>query len=165
MKIARTVLPTPYADHDEGMNRHGGIYRDRSAFPPSLEERMDFFQRLFSQLLVHTDGDADQALDILQRLGQRHGLFDEQIGPGEVVEALTRQSLIMANPDGSKKLTSKGEGFVRRSTLDQIFKGLKNGPLGNHQTPKQGQGASVWRKPAPGILVMSLTRWIFVRPI
>ena len=116
------------------------IYRDRSAFPPSMEDRMDFFQRLFSQLLVHTDGDAENALEVLQRLGQRHGLFDEQLGPGEVIEALTRQRLIMTSPDGRQKLTSKGEGFVRRSTLDQIFKGLKGGPLGNHQTPKHGQG-------------------------
>lgn len=115
-------------------------YRDRRAFPPSVEQRLQLMQRLFAQLLIHTDGDAEQALDVLERLGNRHGLFDQDLDFGEVVDILERSRLVEKAGDGRRRLTSKGEGFVRRSTLDQIFSGLKTGGMGNHRTPRQGSG-------------------------
>ncbi|TVR42668.1 MAG: VWA domain-containing protein [Planctomycetota bacterium] len=101
---------------------------------------MDLFERLFAQLLIHTDGDADEALEVLQQLGDRHRLFDESLDFASVVDAFERHKLVMVTPDGHQ-LSAKGEGFVRRSTLEQIFSGLKGGLGGSHRTPRQGAGS------------------------
>ena len=115
-------------------------YGDIKLFPPDVNDRMKLFQQLFSQLLVMTDGDAEQALEILERIAERHGLFSDGMDMNTVREGLYRDRIITDTPQGTR-LTPKGERFVRMSTLDQIFKGLKFDPgIGNHRTPFAGSG-------------------------
>lgn len=124
------------------------VYRDPSYFPPSAQQRMELMHRLFAQLLVMSDGDAEEALENLRRLGERHGLFTEDLSFADVQRELQRQSLIMASPEG-QKLTAKGEAYVRRRTLDQIFSGLKQRMPGNHRLQRSGSGSEALEETRP----------------
>lgn len=115
-------------------------YGDIALFPPDVQDRMKLLQQLFSQLLVMTDGDAEQALEILERLAERHGLFGDGMDMDDVRKGLLRERIITETPQGTR-LTAKGERFVRTSTLDQIFRGLQFDPgAGEHRTPFTGRG-------------------------
>ena len=45
--------------------------------PPGRQQRLDMFEKVFAHLLVMLDGDTDRALDQLESIGQRYGLFDD----------------------------------------------------------------------------------------
>jgi Ca-activated chloride channel family protein len=115
-------------------------YADISLFPPDVADRLKLLQQLFSQLLVMTDGDAEQALEILERLAEQHGLFGDDLDMDQLKRQLLRERIISQTPQGTR-LTAKGEAFVRSSTLDQIFRGLQFDPgPGQHRTPFTGRG-------------------------
>ncbi len=116
-------------------------YADRRFGPPDIKERMELFKRLFAHLLLQTDGDADKALDHLERIGERYNLFDEQLSFDDVKDFLVKKQIISANPGQPVTLTPKGERFIRTQSLDEIFRGLKFDPNGgNHRSNFTGSG-------------------------
>lgn len=104
-----------------------------------LGDRFKFLKRLFSYLLVREDGDVERALEVLKYLGDRHGLFDDELTFEDFKRELLEERLVAQTPGGFA-LTPRGERFVRTSSLDQIFSGLKPGALGGHRTPHAGRG-------------------------
>lgn len=103
-------------------------------------DREKLLKRLFSVLLVQEDGDAERALEILEMIGERHGLFDDDYTFEDFKRSLQTQRLITTGADGVQ-LTPRGERFVRTESLDQIFSNLKRGSdTGNHATPYAGPG-------------------------
>lgn len=116
-------------------------YLDRRFGPLDIEQRMDLFKRLFAHLLLQTDGDAEQALEQLKRLGERYDLFDEHLRYEDVKNFLVKKQIITSNPGKSVKLTPKGERFIRTQSLDEIFRGLKFDPgAGQHRSNYTGSG-------------------------
>lgn len=100
--------------------------------------------RLFSQLLVKSSGDVEQALQWLTYLDSKFGLFDDRDkGVADFIEWLKQQGYIEDRPDHGKvrRLTKKGGRRIRDESLNQIFSSLRKTPLGgNHETPQSGSG-------------------------
>lgn len=105
-----------------------------------LGDRFKFLKRLVSYLLIREDGDVERALEILKHLGDRHGLFDDDLTFEDFKKELLEKRLVAQTPGGFS-LTPRGEQFIRTDSLNQIFSNLKSEALGDHRTPHTGRGA------------------------
>lgn len=102
-----------------------------------LTDRLKLLKRLFAILLVQEDGDAERALELLEMIGERYGLFDEDLTFEDVKRQLVSEKIVAEGPKGFA-LTPRGERFIRTESLDQIFSSLKRGDTGQHETPHYG---------------------------
>jgi len=104
-----------------------------------LVDRLRLLEKLFSFLLVREDGDVERALEILEQVGERHGLFDDDLSFEDLKRHLLEKRLVAQTPSGLA-LTPRGERFVRAESLQHIFRGLESGAAGDHRTPHTGAG-------------------------
>ena len=103
---------------------------------------------IFQELITHTSGDFDEAIDWLRQLDQEYELTDEDYTIDDFIEELKEKGYIREElrPDGSGdgegnlKITEKTERALRRRALDQIFGKLKRSGAGNHKTKYTGRG-------------------------
>jgi Ca-activated chloride channel homolog len=117
-----------YAEWDE--SRHG---RHRNTF----ERLFDLFQ----QLLLHTGGDAAEALNWLTQLDKRYGLTDEDMGIGDFIEELKNRGYLQEDAGGGGFfITPRTERSLRERSLEEIFSHLRKGARGGHKTPFAGAG-------------------------
>ena len=106
------------------------------------------FERLFEifkELITHTSGDFDEAIDWLRELDREYQLTDENYTIDDFVEDLLQKSYIQPKGTGIGKgdgmaLAPKTEKLLREYALKQIFGKLKKSNAGNHKTKKLGQG-------------------------
>jgi len=106
------------------------------------------FERLFEifkELITHTSGDFDEAIEWLRELDKEYKLTDEDYTIDDFIEDLLKKSYIKQNNqkgDTGKglSLTPKTEKLLREHALKQIFGKLKKSKTGNHKTQKIGQG-------------------------
>lgn len=106
------------------------------------------FERLFGifkELLLHTSGDVDEAIDWLRALDNEHKLTNKDYTIDDFLEDLKKKGYLreeVEDPDGGGGLaiTSKTERSLRQSALEQIFGKLKKSQTGNHQTKHTGLG-------------------------
>ena len=106
----------------------------------SFEKLLD----LFMQLLTHTSGDYNEALQWLNELDREYKLTDNDYGIGDFIEDLKNKGYIKENPaSGSIEITSKTEQGIRKKSLEEIFGKLKKSKQGNHQTFKPGSGDEI----------------------
>jgi uncharacterized protein with von Willebrand factor type A (vWA) domain len=97
--------------------------------------------RLFNQLLLHTDGDVNEALQLMTELDRDYKVFDESEGLGfqEFLEWLKREGLIEEFND-ILSLTHKGSRRIRQDALKEVFSSLKKKRVGDHESPLSGEG-------------------------
>lgn len=97
--------------------------------------------RLFSELLLRTNGDINEALQWLTQLDSDYQIFDDKDGQGfqEFLEWLKKEGYIEEFND-ILALTHKGSRRIRQDTLNEIFSSLKKSPMGEHETPLSGEG-------------------------
>src|SRR6266699_3573580 len=88
------------------------------------EQRLEGMISLFSQLLIQTNGDVEEALQWLRQLAQEYGLFDENLSPDELVEKLKEMGII-EEIDETLTLTTKGVQRIRQDALREIFTSLR----------------------------------------
>lgn len=106
------------------------------------------FERLFEifkELITHTSGDFDEAIDWLRELDKEYKLTDEDYTIDDFIEDLLKKSYIKQNNQKGGNgeglsLTPKTEKLLREHALKQIFGKLKKSKTGNHKTQKIGQG-------------------------
>ena len=106
------------------------------------------FERLFDifkELITHTSGDFDEAIDWLRELDKEYQLTDEDYTIDDFVEDLLKKAYIQPKGNGTGSgegmtLTPKTEKLLREHALKQIFGKLKRSTSGNHKTKKLGQG-------------------------
>ena len=106
------------------------------------------FERLFEifkELITHTSGDFDEAIDWLRELDKEYKLTDEDYTIDDFIEDLLKKSYIKQNNEKGGNgeglsLTPKTEKLLREHALKQIFGKLKKSKTGNHKTQKIGQG-------------------------
>lgn len=111
------------------------------------EPEKSVFDRLFDifkEIITHTSGDLDEALDWLRQLDDEYQLTTDDYTIDDFVEELKQKGYIKEEiePDGTggMSITAKTERAIRQQALEQIFGRLKKGGAGNHRTNKTGRG-------------------------
>ncbi|WPY99745.1 hypothetical protein [Christiangramia sp. OXR-203] len=111
------------------------------------EPEKSVFDRLFDifkEIITHTSGDLEEALDWLRQLDEEYQLTTDDYTIDDFVEELKQKGYIKEEiePDGSggMSITAKTERAIRKQALEQIFGRLKKGGAGNHRTNKTGRG-------------------------
>ncbi len=112
-------------------------WEERHAGGQSTLEKM---LKLFNQLLIYTNGDANQALQWMTEMDRQYGLGDDEMGMGEFIEWLKREGYLEdAAEKGEFNITGKTTKKIREDSLNEIFTALrKQNSLGNHKIPKMG---------------------------
>ncbi len=130
-------------------------------FQEYIPENKSPFEKLleiFKELITHTSGDVDEAIDWLRELDKEYELTDdeysiddflddlidkgflrEEIDPGDMGEGGEEDGQ-GRGPGGNLSITAKTERLIRKGALDQIFGKLKKSASGNHKTSQSGKG-------------------------
>jgi len=113
---------------------------------------------IFQELVTHTSGDVEEALDWLRELDKEYKLTDDNYTIDDFIEDLKakgyiREEFDMDGPQGDEgeegdesggggnlSITAKLERMLRQRALDQIFGKIKRSGSGNHKTGKSGKG-------------------------
>ncbi|MCR9228843.1 MAG: VWA domain-containing protein [Flavobacteriaceae bacterium] len=113
---------------------------------------------IFQELVTHTSGDVEEALDWLRELDKEYQLTDDDYTIDDFIEDLKAKGYIREEFDvdgpqggegeegdetggsGSLSVTAKLERILRQRALDQIFGKIKRSGSGNHKTGKSGKG-------------------------
>lgn len=99
---------------------------------------------IFQEIITHTSGDLDEALDWMKELDKEYQLTDENYSLDDFVEDLKKKGYIREEIKPGKKgkmsITAKTEQAIRKRALDQIFGKLKRSGTGNHRTNYIGKG-------------------------
>ena len=125
----------------ENQIRKGFVFKNYQA--PDLSPFDKLFP-VFKELITHTSGDFDEAIDWLRQLDQEYQLTDESYTIDDFIEDLKKKGYIREElkDDGSSGIgiTAKTERAIRQQALDQIFGNLKKAGTGNHKTKQAGNG-------------------------
>ena len=99
---------------------------------------------IFKELITHTSGDFDEAIDWLRELDKEYKLTDEHYTIDNFIEDLKKKGYIRdeLKEDGTSGIgiTAKTERAIRQQALDNIFGNLKRSGSGNHKTKHSGNG-------------------------
>ena len=100
---------------------------------------------IFKELITHTSGDFDEAIEWLRDLDKEYKLTDENYTIDDFIDDLLKKGFVKEEVNsktgnGGKSLTAKTEKLLREYALKQIFGKLKKSSQGNHKTKKSGQG-------------------------
>ena len=138
--------------YEMAMNtRKGFLFTKYEA--PDLSPFDKLFE-IFQELITHTSGDVDEALDWLRELDQEYELTDEDYTIDDFIEDLKAKGYLREEfrddgeegdgegvpGEGNLSITAKMERIIRQRALDQIFGKLKRSGRGNHRTKKTGRG-------------------------
>lgn len=105
----------------------------------ALEQELKRFRdlmSLFNYLLLKAGGDVEQVFKWLQYL-KRRGVLGQDVDLDELRRQLEKAGVVSGDK-GNMRLTPLGERQIRRSSLEQIFGGLKREGLGQHRSAKSG---------------------------
>lgn len=121
--------------------RSGFVFTSYEAPESSLFEKLlDIFQ----ELITHTSGDFDEAMEWMEQLDKEYNLTTEEYTLDDFVQELKDKGYIREElrPDGSggAAITEKTERALRQRALDQIFGKLRKGSQGNHRSKHSGIG-------------------------
>ena len=99
---------------------------------------------IFKELITHTSGDFDEAIDWMRELDKEYKLTDENYTIDDFIEDLKKKGYIREElkDDGTSgaTITSKTERAIRQQALDQIFGNLQRSSSGNHKSKHTGTG-------------------------
>ncbi|MFL1897238.1 vWA domain-containing protein [Aquimarina sp. 2-A2] len=129
------------------MKKTQEIYKKGFSFQPYQAPDQSPFDKLFEifqELITHTSGDLDEALDWLKELDKEYNLTTDDYTLDDFVEDLKKKGYIREEikPDGKggMAITAKTEQAIRKRALDQIFGKIKRSGSGNHATKYTGRG-------------------------
>jgi len=116
-------------------------------FTPFEAPNQSPFEKLFdvfSELITHTSGDVDEALEWLDVLDKEYKLTTEEYTMEDFIEDLKKKGYLREEiqPDGNGQLsiTAKTERVLRKNAMEQIFGNIRKNGVGNHKSKKSGQG-------------------------
>jgi Ca-activated chloride channel family protein len=99
---------------------------------------------IFKELITHTSGEFDEAIDWLRELDKEYKLTDSAYTIDDFIEDLKKKGYIREElkDDGTSGIgiTAKTERAIRQQALDNIFGNLKRSGTGNHKTKQAGNG-------------------------
>lgn len=118
-------------------------------FTPFEAPNQTPFEKLFdvfSELITHTSGDVDEALDWLNILDKEYKLTTEDYTMEDFIEDLKKKGYLREEiqPDGNGQLsiTAKTERVLRKNAMDQIFGNIRKNGAGNHKSKKVDKGTN-----------------------
>lgn len=116
-------------------------------FKPFEEPNLTPFERLFdvfSELITHTSGDVDEALEWLEEIDKEYKLTTEEYTMQDFIEDLKKRGYlreeIQADGSGQMAITAKTERALRKNAMEQLFGKIRKSGAGNHKSNKSGQG-------------------------
>ena len=113
-------------------------------FEDETKSAFDKLFEIFKELITHTSGDFDEAIDWLRQLDEEYKLSDEDYTIDDFIEELKKKGFIKEefDPDGNGgiAITAKTERAIRQQALNQIFGKLRKSRSGSHSTKHQGAG-------------------------
>lgn len=119
---------------------HFSKYNPNESIKSSFEKLFD----IFTQLLTHTSGDYNEAIQWLTELDKEYKLTDNEYGIGDFIEDLKSKGYIDENNQtGDIKITPKTEQTIRKKSLEEIFGKIKKSKKGNHRAFKSGSGDEI----------------------
>lgn len=100
---------------------------------------------VFKELITHTSGDFEEAIDWLRELDKEYELTTPDYSIDDFIEDLKKKGYIREEiePDGKSggmSITAKTERAIRQQALDQIFGSIKRSGQGNHKSKSPGIG-------------------------
>jgi Ca-activated chloride channel family protein len=121
--------------------KKGFIFKEYEApFQTPFEVLFD----IFKELITHTSGDFDEAIDWLKQLDKEYKLTTPEYTIDDFIEDLKKKGYIREEikPNGTKgnAITAKTERAIRQSALEQIFGNIKRSGSGNHKSKGLGIG-------------------------
>ncbi|WP_394331358.1 vWA domain-containing protein [Neotamlana sedimentorum] len=123
------------------MKRKGFVFKKYEAPNQSPFEKL--FE-IFKELITHTSGDFDEAIDWLRELDREYKLTTAEYTIDDFIEDLKQKGYLREEikPDGKNGLaiTAKTERAIRQQALDQIFGKIKRSGQGNHKSKSPGIG-------------------------
>ena len=123
------------------MRKSGYVF---TPFEAPNQSPFDKLFDVFSELITHTSGDVDEALDWLNILDKEYNLTSEDYTMEDFIEDLKKKGYLREEiqPDGNGQLsiTAKTERVLRKNAMDQIFGKIRKNGAGNHKSKKSGQG-------------------------
>ena len=129
------------------MKKEEKVFKKGFAFKVFEAPEQSPFDKLFDifqEIITHTSGDLDEALDWMKELDKEYQLTDKEYTLDDFVEDLKKKGYIREEikPDGKggMSITAKTEQAIRKRALDQIFGKLKRSGSGNHRTNYIGKG-------------------------
>jgi uncharacterized protein with von Willebrand factor type A (vWA) domain len=127
-------------------------FRFTSYDAPALTPFEKLFE-IFQELITHTSGDVEEALDWLRELDKEYQLTDDTYTIDDFIEDLKAKGYIREEfedgtggegegtpGEGALSITAKMERIIRQRALEQIFGKIKRSGSGNHRTGKSGVG-------------------------
>ena len=122
-------------------NKTGFIFKKFEAKSQSIFDRL---LDIFKELITHTSGDFDEAIDWLKQLDKEYRLTNDDYTIEDFIEELKEKGYVREELDGDGNgniaLTAKTEQAIRQQALNQIFGKIKRNGIGNHKSNKQGFG-------------------------
>ncbi|WP_299334542.1 VWA domain-containing protein [uncultured Psychroserpens sp.] len=122
-------------------------FRKGFVFKPYEAPNQSPFEKLFEifkELITHTSGDFDEAIDWLRELDKEYKLTTAEYTIDDFIEDLKKKGYIKEeiDPDGkgSMAITAKTERAIRQQALDHIFGKIKRSGQGNHKSKSPGLG-------------------------
>lgn len=95
--------------------------------------------RVFQEILVHTNGNIEEALSWLTEIDKEHDLTSEDYGIADFIKDLEKMGWIERDRS-LMSATTKMERALRQNALDEIFDQLRKSGKGSHNTRFDGQG-------------------------
>ena len=130
--------------------RHSGFIFTKHT--PKEQSPFERLFEIFQELITHTSGDFDEAIDWLRELDKEYHLTTDDYSIDDFIEDLKSKGYIREEirPDGSEGKGGDGDGKItiseklerslRKRALEQIFGKLKKSASGNHKTKHTGRG-------------------------
>lgn len=131
------------------------IPRSGFIFTTHTPEEHSLFDRLFEvfqELITHTSGDFDEAIDWLRQLDEEYKITNEDYTIDDFIQELKDRGYIREEflpkdggagtgyGQGGISITEKLERALRKRALEQIFGKIKRSGQGNHKTKYLGTG-------------------------
>ena len=95
---------------------------------------------LFSQLVLRTSGDIQEALEWMRYLDEQYKIFGPDMTMDMFIDKLKELGLVEEDENALLKPTNKAIAGIRRDALLEMFRSLRKAPSGAHDTPHSGSG-------------------------
>ena len=128
--------------------KSGFVFTKHTAKQESIFDRLF---GVFQELITHTSGDFDEAINWLRQLDQEYEITTEDYTIDDFIQELKDRGYIReefqqdgnqgdGQGDGKLAITEKLERALRKRALEQIFGNIKRSGQGNHKTKFIGSG-------------------------